>query len=252
MKLALIPPRGWERYALHSDFHLALAQVNNRFYDETYTRAADRQDFIVVDNGAAEGKPVGDFLLYSQAKKWGANEVVLPDVMFEAIETVRRAERFKANIDDSAYVFDAFNYMAVAQGNTINTVKACIDGLSELPYVSTIGIPRHLITTLRQRFIRLVLAEWIDKEFPKRFQIHFLGTNPSVPSEVARAARETPFVRSVDTSMPFNYAIAGVMLGLTAPAIGRPAGYLTDMQNMTSGILKHNISTMQRWAAGSE
>lgn len=252
MKLALIPPRGWERHALHTDFHLALAQVSNKFYDEVYTRAADRDDFIIVDNGASEGRPVGDFLLYSQAKKWNASEVVLPDVMFNGIETFGRAQRFERNIHDSAYVFDAFNYMAVAQGQSVEEVKDCITNLSGLSYVTTIGIPRHLIRTLQNRFIRLALAEWIDKEFPNRFQIHLLGTHPSVPSEIVRAARDTPCIRSVDTSMPFNYAIAGVTLTQTAPAIGRPANYLHDIQNMSSAVLKQNIETMKRWTAGRE
>lgn len=253
MKLALIPPRGWERWAMHSHFHLALAQVsNNKFYDQVYKEASERDDYIVVDNGAAEGTPVGDYKLFSMASRWRANEVVLPDEIRNGEETVRRVMQFERNIDDSAYVFDQFDYMAVAQGVTTDEVKKCIQSLAHLSYVRTIGIPRHLITTMQRRFVRLDLATWIEREFPKRFQIHFLGTNPSVPSEILRAVKETPFVRSVDTSMPFNYAIAGVALTLTSPAIGRPSAYLSHHQNMKIGILRMNIDTMKRWIAGNE
>lgn len=252
MKLALIPPRGWESWALRSNFHLALAQVSNPYYSRAYEDASKRADYIIVDNGAAEGTPVGDFKLYYQADRWGANEVVLPDVMYDGEATVARMKRYKVNLRDSAYLFEKFRYMGVAQGRSLDEVKCCIDAFAEMRYVQTVGIPRHLITTLKSRFIRLALAEWIKRVHPNRFEIHFLGTNPSVPSEIYRAAIETPWVRSVDTSMPFNYAIAGVALSMTAPAIGRPQNYLIEMQNMAPGLLRQNIITMQRWASANE
>jgi hypothetical protein len=247
MNLALIPPKGWERWALASRTQLMLAQVTTPAYIRTYREASERGDYVIVDNGAYEGAPVGDFKLFSAAEAVHANEIVLPDMMRDLEATMLRVKQFIRHIGHTAYILEKFAYMGVAQGKTFDEVLACVEYYSRLSIVRTIGLPRHLLQTLNVKTARVSLAMTIEERYGSRFAIHFLGVNPSHPYEVHDASMNT-YARSVDTSMPFNYAIAKEKIHKGCKVIDRPPHYLGEMRNMDMQLLKSNIAQMEKWA----
>jgi len=248
MKVALIPPRGLENCALRSKFHLALAipdLMRRQMYGGMYTRMATLGDYVVLDNGLAEGCPATPEQILQYAEQIKAKEVVLPDVMKDAHATIKAVKAFLALDIELKYSF-----MAVVQGNTLPDFKFCVEAFAHQPFVSVIGIPRHMLETLNVKSARINLAQWITENYPERFDIHFLGTNPVWLPEVRHAVKYVPFVRSVDTSMPFSYAIAGEHLALTKKQITRPTFYFERdwVHGVDGGLLRANIRTLLDWA----
>lgn len=246
--VALIPPRGFENFALESNFHLALALPDlmaRKTYGGMYARVSRLGDMVVMDNGAAEGSLVSDFDLLAATSKVAAHEVVAPDVLCNAEATVKRTRDFLATSSSQLPT----NVMAVAQGSTIAEFRNCVDRFADMGQITTIGIPRHMITTLDKTPARIDFATWITSKHAERFQMHFLGTNPSWIKEVKAAAKYTA-VRSVDTSLPFNYALADVLLSMTNEVIHRPTGYFTRRWEALGRpkLIRQNVETFMSWA----
>jgi len=251
MQLALIPPRGLYKIAELTDMHLALAQISEDSYMRQHERLGLNPDrFVIVDNGAAEGTPVGDALLIERAWRYHAKELVIPDHMGDKDLTLRRLKMFLTNWKDF-HNRPEVDFMGVVQGRNDLQIMRCVEAYAATGEVHTIGIPRILITQYKDPDVRIRLSRAIHQAFPA-FGIHFLGTNPEALPEVYRAASAAPWVRSVDTSLPFNYALAGVKLSFTSPVIKRPDNYFrTDFGSpMSFNYLRENVTTMIRWARG--
>lgn len=254
MRAALIPPYGFFDYARKSDIHLVLAQVTNPTYQRIYSLVPD-EDYIIVDNGAAEGQPVTDDELLRAAANYGANEIVVPDVMQNGYETAERALRFFRDNDFSTWQ-QGTRFMLVGQGTTLTEVARCFDRLiaiaSTCNVAYTLGVPRHLLTTLDDRFARHKILGLIASDYGDR-NVHLLGTNSIFPNEIRRIAEDFPWVRSVDSSMPFNYTIAERRLSDLEPGINRPKGYFEDQIYIDQfSLLDENIATYLGWASGTE
>lgn len=248
MKVGLIPPAGQEIWILKSDFHLTLAQrAQDKNYKAAYDTAYKRGDFIIVDNGANEGEAVLPGALTLAVKKLHGSEVVLPDVFYDPASTLARAEEYIVQYDDWKV-----RNMVVAQGRTVQEIKSMICKLSNRKFrrVGTIGLPRHLLETLNLPAVRIDLANWIHDTFGQTFSIHLLGTSHLWPSEVKRAAMYAPFIRSVDTSLPFNYAIANKQLDMAKVTdnIKRPNSYFADGWHLDPVLVDDNINTLMDWA----
>lgn len=256
MQAALIPPKGLEATALHSKFHLVLplsVLLRNTAYMNTYKRAAGAGDFIVLDNGEAEGCPAtGEELLHA-ARTFKANEIVLPDVLRDQAATVSRTQKF---LSEYGSRLEGYQLMGVAQGISLNNFKWCINRFSEMSLVTTIGLPRLMLKTLRSASTRVDLANWVANKYPGRFQIHALGADADQRKEISWLAKYSDSVRSVDTSMPYNYAISRADLAASVSHIHRPDLYFTASWagKVNQKQLNSNIETYMRWVqhGGSE
>jgi hypothetical protein len=253
MKVALIPPRGLESYALHSRFHLALALpelLQNKAYVSVYERAANGGDFIIVDNGEAEGNRCTPEELLAAARVLRATEIVLPDVIGEGPETYKRAKKF---VDKYGEEVQGYKLMGVAQGANVSKFMACIDLLATIPGVTTIGIPRHSISRCQNMATRIDLANWVRDTYKKRFEIHLLGVAPTYLPEIRWAAKYASHVRSIDSSAPFNYAMNKKHLS-GMETVARPDKYFEKNWSMAvpRTLVLANIQTMKEWASDRE
>jgi hypothetical protein len=252
MKLGLIPPMGYDYMALRSNFHLVLPQyLKYERFIQTYNQAALRGDYIVLDNGAAEGTGImgndGSELMRA-AKILCANEIVVPDVLGNRMATQEAVFDFIRHCTPEAA---KAKKMAVAHGADLLDVRACIRRLERQPSIKVLGLPRYLPTYKQAG--RIDIANWVQEHFLGRFEIHFLGAAPSWPQELKYAAKYVPFVRSMDTSMPFNFALAKEKLtDRTRQVIARPKDYFATYQVVDSNLLENNIRTMLEWARGEE
>jgi len=250
VKAALIPPKGYFNTARRSDIHLVLAQIEDFTYRNMYQHL-DGDNFIILDNGAAEGDAVPDGHLMTMAATLGPNEIVLPDVMEDAERTVLRTKAFlwtfRPFIQDNV---DAFGFMAVPQGYNVGEMKDCIKEFIQFEEIKTLGIPRHLVA--KDHMGRYVLCDWLEKEkLHTRFAVHLLGTSGDYPTEIRYIATDFPWVRSVDSSMPYNYTIAGQRLE-DKHKVTRPEGYFEKDWKLNDVLLQHNIDVYMRWARGVE
>jgi len=249
MKAALIPPKGYYKTAEQSNYHLMLAQIPDADYRRMYAYMTD-DNYIILDNGAAEGNAINDAALVRIAALIGVDEIVVPDVIGDYEGTIKRVDDFFTKVDlDKIDV----NYMLVPQGKNYEEIIRCIDYYTERwQEKAVIGLPRHLLTTLDDRQARGNLCAYVAT--CGDIKVHLLGTSPVWPTEIKWIAHDYPWVRGVDSSMPYNYTIAG--LELTGPApivpVSRPNRYFTDERKLIEGLLEYNINTFKEWASGTE
>jgi hypothetical protein len=250
IKIGLIPPRGLEAYALRSDLHMVLASpsaINNSEYYDTY--ANDTTKFKILDNGANEdGKAVSDNSLLSYASLLPADEIVLPDVMGNKDRTVNAVDRF---LDVNRTEALKYSCMAVLHAPTVRQAINTARYWSENRLISTIGIPR--IAAKHQANVRIEIATELHARFNERFQIHFLGSVVMWPTEIRAVVKYAPFVRSMDTSLPFNFTIGRTDLEKwPRQVLPRPANYfIKDFGGIDKKLLEHNIETFKGWARGA-
>lgn len=250
MKAALIPPKGLEAYMYKTKFQLFLAQelLTNKNYIAAALTAKKLGSYTIVDNGAFEGRLVPSSELVTVAALVKADEVVLPDVLMRTGASITASIKF---LNDYPELKTSF--MAVAQGTRISNFKTCVEAFAEYRRIKVIGLPKHILTTVDPS-ARIDLAVWINDAYPNRFDVHFLGTNPVWLGEIKSAAKYSP-TRSVDSSVPFYYSLAGKTLGTvdrpTTVKCERSPHYFTHEHNiqMCTISLDANVQTYLGWAS---
>jgi hypothetical protein len=257
MRLALIPPKGFEQSALKSNIHLTLAHLTDYEYWVPYFEAKQRGDYIIVDNGAAEDMMVERELLLQTAIDISADEVVLPDVFYDREGTLAAiAEFFKGLPNDLG-----FKYMGVVQGTKSSDPYQILQAYANDPGIKTIGIPRHWIDTRDNEYARFNICEMVEQlELVDRFEVHLLGASPRWPGEVLRIGREFPWLRSIDTSLPFSYTINSMRLEnnkwadfkTASERVDRPNKYFDEVPTLNRDLLESNLNTYMEWAHGTE
>jgi len=244
MKLALIPPYTQMNSIFRTNYQLVLPEhLTDKRYQEAYIAARRNGDYLILDNGAAEGDLLSPGELRSKAIGLMVNEIVVPDVLGNMMETLQLAkEFFQLGVDKR------FKYMGVIQGQTLDECCACVEAYySEHPNIRVLGIPRHLIDTTKNKAVRSELAQYIYSNYPG-YQMHLLGTNPGYIKELRDHAQDfhRAMVRGVDTSAPFNYAW-GAKSMLKGERCDRPEYYF-DIALPTTQSLDYNIQLLKAWA----
>jgi hypothetical protein len=255
MRLALIPPFCMAGYMTQTDYQLVLPEC---FRDEGYTRTVyslDRKEacWITLDNGAAEGKAWHPQALMAIGREFKVSEVVIPDELGDMEITLDMLEWF----EDETTLEDRqeFDYMGVLQGANMSQLMQCAEVFLEKPYVTCLGIPRHLLDTLGDKHARIVVATELHNRFPKddyAVDIHFLGTNPTWYSEAKTLQAACPWARGIDTSLPFVGSYYGIVIDDTdAPIVGRPEGYFEQpAPTFGQAIIDQNIMILKGWLRG--
>jgi hypothetical protein len=215
-------------------------------YVNLYKEASELKHHITLDNGAAEG-PMADLEEFTRAAdRMGVAEIVLPDIIGNKLKTITAVDNF---LDRYPFAGRKFQCMAVLHGNTMReAIQAARYYANHVPSVTTLGLPRVLITLLESKSARIDLANVIERTFPKRFQIHLLGASAYWPAEVRFVAKYAGHVRSMDTSMPFNFALANKRL--TEPTkVVRPDKYFTTIHpDDRSQLVLENVYILKGWA----
>jgi hypothetical protein len=261
-KLALIPPIALLDDTLKTSYQLVLPHLlmTRSDYSDHYLKLAEsEQHFVIMDNGEAEGQNNLEALeLFQLAEAYYADEVVAPDSMKDMGETMERTAEF---LDATEKVWENLqstkrpvNIGIVAQGKSVHEVTKFVQYFVESDYknqFTTIYLPRHLVTTLGDIRARITLARELNYKFrlvEKGYKVHFLGANHDAPVELMHLAQQVPWVRGMDTSMPFNYAFAGALLGEGHHP--RPENYfnLTISDAPKPEYIDKNIDVMLRWA----
>jgi hypothetical protein len=248
--VALIcPPHLLEKYGTTTKYHLSLPHLfRNQKYLNFYQTRSDKGDFIILDNGAAEGALYGHKHLFTMAEQIGASEVVIPDTLGDANETLAQAQYF------ARFARPEYEYMFVLQGKTMEEVLFCLRALDNgnmFSYVTAIGIPRHL-TSIDKNF-RINLAEFLVEEaFNTRYNFHFLGASTWAREIVmlGEIAQKHEGFRGLDTSYPIYMGLEDQDIK-TAEYLSRPVNYF-ERSDDNSMMIRENIYTYLQWALYDE
>jgi hypothetical protein len=181
MKLALIPPFAYAAQMLRTDYQLVLPEC---FRNEHYTRVVYNmrmndpkvynafEQFIILDNGAAEGNAWHPQALMAIGREFRVSEIVIPDELGDLEITLDMLEFFEDNTSEEDR--SQFGFMGVVQGGNIAQIGRCAEAFADKDYVTTVGIPRHLLDTLGDKHARIQIYAALHGRFGNRFQFHFL------------------------------------------------------------------------------
>lgn len=241
MHVALIyPPALLRKYGTKTRYHLVLPHLfQQKRYRDFYQERSKAGDYIILDNGAAEGLGFGRKQLYHVADEIGVQEIVVPDKLGDGNETIARGLAF------SRYTRAGYRYMMVAQGKTILEAIQTLDFImtdTKFMYVTCVGIPRLL--NHQDKHARFKLAKYIAKKgYHKAMEFHFLGATRDL-DEVGYL-EETGIGRGIDTSAPIYMGLKGWDIKIHDWASRPPDYFDLDKDNK---MVDKNIKSYLRWA----
>lgn len=253
MQVATIVPTKYLYMVLPDDYHLCLAQLigEDQGYTAFYKAKAKTGDFVILDNGAAEGYLPEVSELYEKAMLIGAQEIQLPDVFFDSTGTL-------------ALTFKGLNYlkrkkwhgsiMVVPQGRYLHEWVDCAKEMCSWDTKLCIGVPKNLVHTIGANGRLRVLQElFIQLRDP--CPIHLLGcwTDPREVGEIYdwfKFMSLEPLLRGVDSRLAYLYAYEGWELDPDVNA--KPPRKEIDFSDSSTNeeLLEHNIRLWQEYCRG--
>lgn len=253
MKAAVIAPIGLlKRYAARSRYHLCLAHLilENGTYTQFYKDAAERGEYVILDNSIIE-----------------LEHPMTVDQLIRAIDLVQPTEFVMQDFprDQAATHFWAANngpylkerypdmkLMVVPQWKEDKVFAdwwQSFQHLRHLEFVDTIGLPKFI------RNGRGLAVAQINKtpEFQNK-EFHLLGTWGN-PLEVREMSQYT-WIRGVDSKAPVRFGQNGIALhpelGLLADfREAVPALEFSRSQDPMPSITDHNVGVYLDWARGA-
>lgn len=247
VKLALIPPFQQLQTTDITSIQLMLPQLlRNTEYAKYYRKHCDNSDqYVILDNGAAENDQWTWEQLQIVAEEFPVNEIVLPDVMGDAQATCDKAFDILGSLSTTKVL--PYKLGVVATGTSTEEAYAMVRELTAYyPYLQVIYIPRLLVTS-EYKMARIDLALKLHQVYKDEIEIHFLGASKYFPHEL-HAAAQYGIVRSMDTSMPYNYAYHLAAVDQDGE-ISRPDNYFDQLMSMQQqDFMRYNILQMLRWS----
>ena len=218
IKMASIVPQNFLEFTRDADIHMALACFVGEKGYEAYTKFFSKQrkadSFLIMDNGVIEGKPMPFEECVRRAELINADEIVLPDVYKDNHGTYNAVKEAIDYYVAHDMLNNRFRLMVVPQGDSMEDWLDCAMHLitSFGVHISTIGIPKHLIDTCKERDGRLIAISNLYDRLPNlhEWDIHLLGCWKT-PLEVLVCAKASeqgiiPNIRSCDSAIPYVYA----------------------------------------------
>lgn len=251
MKVAIIAPIPNLTITRAGTIHLILAHlIKYPAYAQFYR---NETKYKILDNGAFEGFPLPIEEVVKLAESVGANEIVLPDVMYAGKETIELIQKALSYLKEKGLI-DKYKWMAVTQGKTEKEWLECFKALHEIPEINTIAINK-LSTPLAfggsTSSARLFVTELMDKNGWRDSgkEYHLLGGSNEIINEISKHPK---WIRSIDSSAPIEYGRRMILLRdakenlKTKIDFTRPA-----LTNMNKNIIWRNIQDILEVANGN-
>jgi hypothetical protein len=224
-----------------TDMHLILAQEWSDDYVRHYRDLADKGAHIIVDNGAYElGESIPFAEVLRRAHEVKATEVIFPDAMLDAEKstqlTLEGIQAVALRMLEHGSEQLPFRPFYVPQGllevewreSLRAIVRTHLMVFGDRPF--TLGLSKVYADEMSEGRVGLIerYLKELHEKLTVQFDLHLLGWGGDL-EEIPYIAREFPWVRSVDTSKPYVWAMAGLRLhryrGARVEEPHRPDGY---------------------------
>lgn len=270
MKASVLPPIPHLDLAEGRDFHLTLSHLcDHPRYVEFYRSERDRGAYIILDNGAHEHQSgEGPNHLLRKAEQIRANEIVCPDFLFDADQTVSLAEKalpiFSTEMGFRTSYFvgtriQLYRIMLVPQGRSYLSWRRCLHHLIELYYALPFQLPPVIGVSKDYEvwdggLYRLIKNDIWPLVQEHSLDVHLLGWGRDLTALPIIAREFGSWIRSVDSAKPIVYAAAGMGFEdlFEAPEYPkRPEGYfLKSLPVEHVSLARRNISVFDRCCDG--
>lgn len=228
MQIGLIPPIPELDRIPQTGFHLLLTHLlHDPDYRDFYKERKDDGDYLLLDNSAHEfGASQDHEELLWNANEVGAQEVILPDVLFDRRGTLERTKRMLKWLCDPGgwRVYQECGmprFMLVPQGNVRSDWVQCLEQLLVIwdtytyRFQSPIEEPVLGISKDYDEWrggLTYLIGHYVAPlRVVRDFDVHCLGWPRNLWS-LAHVHRHFPWVRSTDSAKPFVYAKSGILL----------------------------------------
>ena len=203
----IVPTAYLEKVGLGAKVHLVLAHqvMSDTRYAAFYRRQSDT--YVILDNSAFElGEAVATEVIIKTAGLIRPDEVVLPDVLYDAAKTLSRVTAF---LQEHKTAFPAdMHFMAVPHGESLEEYISCYQELAGMPDVYALGIGtiyNYKFPGGRKAIFKTLQERGILSDKPH----HLLGLGDSGHMEL-RALKGYGVIRSCDSSAAYIQALHGM------------------------------------------
>ena len=243
MEVATILPIPYLHLTARDQYHMCLAHLvkKSEKYADYYREMSNKGEFVLMDNGAAEGEQLSIDEIIECAWKVQPKEIVLLDSIHSRIETVAKSKYSKTKLEEA--LPPATHFMGVPHGETWPDVVRCAEQLIEDVGVHSIGISKFL----SERYgpmARLQLLE--DQPMLARREVHLLGCHHD-PREIGYIQKYHN-IRGTDSAIAWVYTKAGIDMSRSA---SRPKIHVDFYDHQVCpDLLQRNIDTWKEWCHG--
>lgn len=262
MKIALIPPIPELERMPVTGIHLLLSHLlTDDRYRRYYRERSAAGDYIILDNSAHEfgagGKPN---ILLDQTIQVQADEVVCPDVLFDANATIEATRGMLSYIEMKWEHYEAAGsprLMMVPQGTNRAEWVKCLHGLlrawDRFMAGRTSARPVIGVSKDYDNLVKGGITSLISQYLTAEYEVHCLGW-PANLWALADVKEECPWVRSTDSAKSYVYAMNGVLLepGGKVPVYPRrPQNYFqATIREEHRWIVERNVEVFRSAATG--
>lgn len=217
MRAAIIPTLDTTSLMVKSDYQLVLAQellnddgdlVTDTSYYATVTGCIIAGNYVILDNGVAEGEALSGKRIAELAQELHVSEVIAPDVWRDADRSLEATRQFIMSYGEELGKA-GIKIMAVPQGETLGDWMQSFEILIHVAEVHTIGLPKNLDET---GVSRALVVDMIDRDWATHTaslkEYHLLGQATWL-GEMEYVTRHHPWVRGIDSSYPIALARQG-------------------------------------------
>lgn len=270
MQAATVVAPQWASQFAKGDYHMVIAPwlLTVPGYSQYYAGAQrDSSVWVMMDNGAWEGCPLSSEDLLRCVLLLSPNEVVLPDVIGEAKDTLKASHTFLKELVkrtpspspqdewdlDEEYERTRPSVMFVPQSAYAPTWWKCLDAWLDMwrregwgdHFDLTIGINSPRIEVPERR-VRVALLE---EAVAKAGSVHLLGIpDPGVFFHHELPAARELGIRGVDSSLPF--ALGARRILLTADSKKWDMGQISLYEHVNYSLwplIRLNILILRYW-----
>jgi hypothetical protein len=257
VKTALIPPfPELERFG-HGSIHLLLAHLKDEGYLAHYRAERSAGAYTILDNGAHENQSgMHATRLLRRAVSLRASEIVIPDHLFDADDTVHRAKNALQALERDLIDVELLgpNFMLVPQGRTSEDWRTCLQSLVwnydryHRMYPNVFKPPVIGISKDYEYFDGGIPKLLERNVMPMGLDVHLLGWGRDLWT-LGEMARRWPQIRSTDSAKPFVYAIDRIALDPSKPVPEYPKRtetyFETVLDDEQADIAKHNVKVFR-------
>lgn len=243
MELAVIAPISRLEDTVKQQFHMVLPQMLGfETYKHFYTHLTP-DNYVILDNGEAEGERVKSKDLIRCAEMVSASEIVVPDAMGHCTDTMERVVKFSRTAKKNTQ----YNYAGVVQGQDFNEIAKMVRFYATKEWINVLALPRWLSNHV-DRDMRVTIMRGLAQAIKDGFDaVHCLGAAQWFREVVPLS--EYP-VRSIDTSLPHVMALANRSVVADDYAARQPKFFWADLTRNQQDLAKNNIHYFEAWCRG--
>lgn len=246
-KVAHIVPVGSLSKTNDCVYNMCLANVaiKDHSYAEYFRQKSVMGQFVLMDNGAAEGDQLDMNDLIRCYHYVEPNEVVLPDTLLDGNDTIEKSEVAIRKLHSHYGSELPFTLMAVPQGRNLDEWSECAREFVKNPEIKSLGVSKFLQMETHDPFVRGRAVKELGKllRYYNRYdmEVHLLGLSEN-PCIVKTIQNKYPFVRGCDSAYAYICTQVGIPIFSTT---ARPAGEIDFIGGQDYEKLANNLQALE-------